>query len=89
MGRTRRISVSAKPTSVRLTPEQRLALRKLQTKRLEEGRSEPLLNEVFLEGFEKVLREEGWSASELGRIFPKQEPTKTRGKIQIFPKKRR
>ena len=87
MGRTPHIQAGAKSTTIYLTKAQKVAIRKLQTKRLEEGLPEPLLNEIVLEGLKLVCQTEGWSAAELGKTFPKQEvhPAEAR----VFSKRRR
>ena len=87
MGRRRKIDPRAKGTTVSLTPVQKSALRKLQTKRLDEGQPEPLLNEVVLEGFRLLLEKEGWSVPELDRVFPKQEVRVAQ--VRVFSKRRR
>jgi hypothetical protein len=87
MGRRRRIERGAKGTTISLTSAQHLVIRKLQTKRLEEGAAEPLLNELVLEGLKLVCKEEGWSPAELEVAFPKQEVQTA--EIRVIPKRRR
>jgi hypothetical protein len=87
MGRHRRISVDAKPTTISLTPTQKIALRKLQAKRFANTGVEPLLNELVLDGLRALLGEEGFSSAELAHIFPGVEIKKA--KVQVFRKKRR
>ena len=86
MARTRRISRDAERTTVALTPAQQLAVQELILKRLKAGRRKPLLNEVFLEGLEELLRKEGWSEADLTKAFPKTE-TK-RAKVQSIRRRR-
>jgi hypothetical protein len=87
MGRTPHIQSGAKSTTIYLTKAQRVAIRKFQTKRLQEGDSEPLLNEVVLEGLRLLLQREGCTEAELGTVFPKAEVK--RAKVTAFPKRRR
>jgi DNA-binding MarR family transcriptional regulator len=87
MGRRSRIEPGARGTTISLTPAQKSCIRKLQTKRLEEGKSEPLLNEVILEGLKMLCEKEGWSPAELERVFPKWEAPATR--VKVFPKRAR
>lgn len=86
MGRTPHIQVGAKSTTIYLTKAQKLAIRKFQTKRLEESDCDLTLTQVVLEGLKILLDREGLSASELGMIFPKMQPR--RAKISVFPKQR-
>jgi hypothetical protein len=86
MGRIRRIDPSAKGTTISVTPAQKSLIRKLQTKRLEEGSQEPLLNEVVTEGLKVLFEREGFTSAELALAFPKRE---ARGAtIRVFPKSR-
>jgi len=87
MGRTPHIQAGAKGTTIYLTKAQKLAFRKLQAKRMEDGLPEPLLTEAVLEGFQLLLRKEGWSDSELASLFPKGEVR--RAKVRVFSKRRR
>lgn len=87
MGRTPHIQPGAKSTTVYLTKVQKLALRKFQTKRLEEGEREPGLTEVFLEGFRLLLEREGSSPSELEHVFP--DLVKHRANVSVFTRKAR
>jgi hypothetical protein len=87
MGRTPHIQTGAKSTTIYLTKAQKVALRKFQAKRLEETENEPVLTEVFLEGFKLLLDREGWSATELGMVFPKTDVK--RATVSVFSKKRR
>jgi hypothetical protein len=73
MARTRRISRDAERTTIALTRAQQLAVQELIIKRLKCGERKPLLNEVFLEGLEELLRKEGWSEADLAEAFPKTE----------------
>ena len=73
MGRKAHIAKNAQSTTISLTPAQKSAVRKLQTKRLDEERPEPGLTELVLEGLKLLLEKEGWSQAELGRVFPKLE----------------
>ena len=86
MGRTPHIAAGAKPTTVYLTRAQKVAIRKLQTKRLESELPEPGLTEVFLEGFALLLKKEDWPEVELGKVFPKRESPPPQ--IRVFPKRR-
>lgn len=86
MGRTPHIQSGATPTTVYLTKTQKVAIRKFQTKKLEENEREPGLTEVFLEGLRLLFGREGWSATELGTLFPKVESK--RAEISVFRKPR-
>jgi hypothetical protein len=87
MGRTPHIASNARSTTISLTPAQKASIRKLQTKRLDEDRPEPGLTEVVLEGLKLLFEKEGWSQTELGRVFPKEEiHTAT---VRVFSKRRR
>jgi hypothetical protein len=85
-GRKRRIDPAAKGTTISLTPAQKSLIRKLQTKRLEEGSQEPLLNEVVTEGLKALFEKEGFTSAELGLAFPKRETHQAT--IRVFPKRR-
>jgi hypothetical protein len=87
MGRTRRISKEAKPTTISLTIPQQIAFQKLQVKRQEAGRGKQTLTEAMLEGFQIVLRGEGFSDTELERIFPKVVLQKAA--VHVMSRKRR
>ena len=87
MGRPPHIQARAKSTTIYLTKTQRIAIRKFQTKRLEETDVDFGLTEVVLEGLKLLLDREGWSAAELGITFPKTEVK--RAKVSVFPKRRR
>jgi len=87
MGRTPRIQAGAKGTTVYLTKAQKVAIRKFQTKVLQESEREPGLTEVMLEGLRLLFDREGLPAAELESVFPKAE-TK-RAKVSVFPKSRR
>ncbi len=87
MGRRRRIAAGAKPTTISLTPAQKVAIRKLQAKRMSAGQPEPLLNDVVLEGIELLLEKEGWSSAELAQVFPEVEAKSA--EVRVFPRKRR
>ena len=71
MGRNRHIPKDANPTTISLTCRQQIAFQKLQIKRQEEGQQKPTLTEVMMEGFQILLRNEGWGDAELELIFPK------------------
>lgn len=71
MGRTRHIPKDADPTTISLTRRQQIAFQKLQIRRLEDGREKPTLTEIMTEGFQILLKREGWSDAELELIFPK------------------
>ena len=86
MGRTPYIQADANSTTIYLTKAQKVAIRKFQTKRLEETGREPGLTEVLLEGLKRLLNADGWSTVELGIAFPKAEPK--REKVRVFPKRR-
>lgn len=86
MARPRRVAESAKGTTVSLTRLQRLALEELQLKRQKQGLPKPLLNEVFLDGFQLVLEKEGWAREELAQAFPKREPAVA--KVSVLPRRR-
>jgi len=86
MGRARHISKEAKRTTVALTPLQQLAVQELTIKRLKEGSPKPLLNEIIVDGLQELLRKEGWSETDLGRIFPK--PETQRAKVHTLRKHR-
>lgn len=86
MGRKRRIDVSARGTTISLTASQKSLIRKLQTKRLDQGETEPLLNEVVIEGLKALFEKEGFSGAELESAFPKTE-LRTAA-IRIFPKRK-
>lgn len=87
MGRRRRILEDAEPTTIYLTSAQRAALRRLQAKRGETGAGDPALNEVFMEGFRMLLEAEGWSRSDLERLFPKEN--RQPAKVVVLRKPRR
>jgi|HubBroStandDraft_4_1064222.scaffolds.fasta_scaffold2673599_1 hypothetical protein len=87
MGRKPHIRVGARSTTIYLTKAQKVAIRKFQAKRLDENDDEPVLTEVVLEGLRLLLEREGWSAAELGTLFPKSEVK--RAKVTAFPKRRR
>jgi hypothetical protein len=87
MGRTPHIASNARSTTISLTSAQKASIRKLQTKRLDEDRPEPGLTEVVLEGLKLLFEKEGWSQTELGRVFRKEEiHTAT---VRVFSKRRR
>jgi hypothetical protein len=71
MGRNRHIPKDAEPTTISLTRRQQIAFQKLQVRRQEEGQQKPTLTEVMTEGFQILLKREGWSDVELELIFPK------------------
>ena len=87
MGRSRRIARDARPTTISLTLRQQIAFQKLQVKRQEEGSPKPTLTEVIVEGFQLLLRREGFPDAELERAFPKQEPA--RAKVRVITKRRK
>jgi len=87
MGRPRHIPLDAKPTTISLTLQQQIAFQELQVKRQKEGKFKPTLTEVMSDGFQSVLRKEGWHQSELERIFPKQERPKAT--VRVISKRRR
>lgn len=87
MGRTPYIQPGAKSTTIYLTKAQQVAIRKFQAKRLEENDREPLKTEVVLEGLKLLFEREGWSAAELGNLFPKLEAR--RAKVRVFPRRRK
>jgi len=86
MGRTPHIQVGAKPTTIYLTKAQKAGIRKFQAKRLEKNEADLGLTEVVLEGLRLLLDHEGWSAAELGMLFPK--PEVRRAKVSPFPRRR-
>lgn len=85
-GRKRKIDPAAKGTTISLTPAQKSLVRKLQTKRLDEGAEEPLLNEVVTEGLKVLFEKEGFTSAELGLAFPKREARAAT--VRVFPKRR-
>jgi hypothetical protein len=85
-GRKRRIDPSAKGTTISITPAQKSLIRKLQTKRLTEGKQEPLLNEVVTEGLKVLFEREGFTPAEVGLAFPKREAQPAT--IRVFPKRK-
>ncbi len=87
MGRPRRTAPDAKPTTISLTLSQHIVFQKLQVKRQEEGKAKPTLTEVMSEGLQLILRTEGWSQTELERIFPKQE--RSGAIVRVISKRRR
>lgn len=86
MGRIPHIQEGAKGTTLYLTKAQKVAIRKFQTKRLEENEREPGLTEVVLEGLKLLLDREGGFAAELGIAFPKVEVK--RAKVSVISKRR-
>lgn len=87
MGRTPHIQAGAKGTTIYLTKAQQVAIRKFQTKQLEQTDREPVKTEVLLEGLRLLLEREGWSTAELETLFPKLEAK--RAKVSEFPKRRK
>jgi hypothetical protein len=87
MARKRRISADAARTTVALTVAQQLAIQELMLKRLREGNRKPLLNEVVIEGLEALLRNEGWTETDLAQVFPK--PKTYQAKIRSIGRGRR
>lgn len=87
MGRTPQIAPGAKSTTIYLTKIQKASVCKLQTKRLESDLPEPGLTAVFLEALALLLKNEGWSEAELGKVCPNRESPL--GQIRAFPKRRR
>jgi hypothetical protein len=73
MARKRRIAPNAERTTIALTPAQQLAIQELMLKRTRQGERKPLLNDVIVNGLEELLRKEGWTESNLAKIFPKLE----------------
>jgi hypothetical protein len=71
MGRNRYIPKDAAPTTISLTRRQQIAFQKLQIKLQERGDRKPTLTEVMTEGFQLLLRSEGWTDTELELIFPR------------------
>lgn len=74
MARKRRIPIDADRTTIALTPSQQLAVQELMFKRRQPGKPKPLINEIIVDALEELLRKEGWTETNLAKIFPKQEP---------------
>jgi hypothetical protein len=87
MGRSRHIPKDAKPTTISLTLRQHIEFQELQIRRQKEGRAKPTLTEVMAEGFRGLLKQEGFSDTELEQIFPKQEQPKA--KVHVIRKRRK
>jgi hypothetical protein len=87
MGRIPHIQAGAKSTTIYLTKAQKVAIRKFQTKVLQESDREPGLTEVILEGLRLLLDRDGWPAAELESVFPK--PEMKRATVSVFPQSRR
>jgi hypothetical protein len=86
MGRNRRIPKDAKPTTISLTLRQQIAFQKLQVKRQEEGSPKPTLTELMVEGFQIVLKREGFSGTDLESIFPK--VVRAKAEVRVIGKRR-
>ena len=87
MGRKPHIQAGAKSTTIYLTKAQKVAIRKFQTKVLQESDYELGLTEVLLEGLRLLLDREKWPVAELELVFPKTEVKQA--KVSVFPKRRR